>query len=141
MSSLPFKPVSLTYKGEDFEVPPERVWGLIGTIENVISRNKLVIALHNRDIPITKVAEAFSAALNYAGAKNVQPHGISIGASQDQLYLHAFALFEILNLCVQPEGFAQGGQSSGESKPEKPAKPVKKKGHAKPPIRSGVAGA
>lgn len=139
MSGLPFKPVTLTYNGEDFEVTADRVWGLIGTIEEVISRNKLVIALHNQDVPITKVATAFAAALNYAGAKNVKPYNVSIGASPDQLYLHAFALFEILNLCVQPEGFGQGA-NEGEPAPGEPASPAKKKAHAKQHTKSGRVG-
>lgn len=141
MSNLPFKPVTLTFGGEEFEVAPERVWGLIGTIEDVITRSKLVLALHQRDIPETKVATAFAAALNYAGAKGVFPHQISVGAAPGVLYAHAMSLFQILNLAVQPEGFPQGDQAPGESKPAKPAKAAKKKDSAKQPIKSGAAGA
>jgi len=133
MSSLPFKPVTLTYKGEDFEVPPERVWGLIGTIENVISRNKLVVKLHERDIPETKIAEAYAAALTYAGAKRVFPYDITMGSTPESLYVHAFSLFEILNLAIQPEGFAKDDPPSGEHKPGTPAT----KAPAKRPIKSG----
>lgn len=136
MSNLPFKPVTLTWKGEDYEVPPERVWGLIGAIENVISRTKLVTKLHERDIPETKIAEAYAAALTYAGVKRVLPPEITIGSTPDQLFAHAFALFEILNLAVQPEGF--GGDESGESKPGSPATT---KAPAKQRTKSGAAGA
>jgi hypothetical protein len=133
MIGLPFKPVTLTWKGEDYEVSPDRVWGLIGAIENVISRNKLVVKLHERDIPETKVAEAYAAALTYAGAKRVFPYDITIGSTPDQLYLHAFALFEILNLAVQPAGFETDEPASGESKPASPATTQR----AKRPIKSG----
>ena len=135
MSNLPFKPVTLTWKGEDYEVAPERVWGLIGAIENVISRTKLVTKLHERDIPETKIAEAYAAALTYAGAKRVLPPDITIGSTPDQLFAKAFALFEILNLAVQPEGFSGG--ESGESEPSQPAT----KAPAKPRTKSGVGGA
>lgn len=133
MTGLPFKPVTLTWKGEDYEVSPDRVWGLIGAIENVISRNKLVVKLHERDIPETKVAEAYAAALTYAGAKRVFPYDITIGSTPDQLYLHAFALFEILNLAVQPAGFETDEPASGESQPASPATTQR----AKRPIKSG----
>lgn len=134
MSALPFKPVTLTWKGEDYEVSPDRVWGLIGTIENVISRNKLVVKMHERDIPETKIAEAYAAALTYAGAKRVFPHDVTIGSTPDQLYLHAFSLFSILNLAVQPEGFDEGSDDgAGEDKPAA----SKTTASAKRPIKSG----
>ena len=137
MSNLPFSPVTLTYRGEEFVVPPDKIWGLIGVIEEVITHGKLVVALHKQEVPITKVASAFAAALNFAGAKNIKPHEVSIGASQDQIYLHAFALFEILNLCMQPEGIGQGAQQ-GESQPEEPAQVTTKR--ARQPTKPGRVG-
>lgn len=131
---LPFQPVTLTFKGEDYTVPPENVWGLIGTIENVITRTKLVIRIHERDIPEAKIAEAFAAALTYAGAKNIRPHDITIGADPMELFGHALALFAILNLAIQPEGFAKDGDAPGEAK--SPAM----KASAKPRSKSGARG-
>lgn len=129
---LPFQPVTLTFKGVDYTVEPENVWGLIGAIESVITRTRLVLAIHERDIPEAKVATALAAALNYAGAK-VQPHEVTIGAQPLELMGHALALFSILNLALQPEGFPQG-DASGEDKG------TVKKASAKRPTKSGSRG-
>lgn len=129
---LPFEPVTLTYKGRDYEVPPDRVWGLIGSIENVISRTKLAIRISEQDLPETKVAEAYVAALRYAGCK-VQAHELTIGAQPGDLFGHALALFAIMNLALQPEGFKQDDAgATGEQKPgtKAPAKQRTKSGRA-----------
>jgi len=133
---LPFKSVTLQHNGKDYVVQPSDVWGLIGTIETVIGHTKLAVAINDRDIPFTKVAGAYAAALNYAGAK-VQPHEVSIGSDAGVIFHHALALFEILNMAFQPAGISAQPNESGELKPVVPAK---KKPSVKQRSKSGRAG-
>lgn len=121
----PFPPVTLEFKGESYEVQPENVWGLIGTIENIISRGKLALRLADQDPPETKIAEAYAAALKYAGAGNVDPREVMHGATLEDSVNHGMALFNILSIASQPEGAEvaepdepEGAESSGESQTE-----------------------
>ena len=60
-----FSEVKITWKGEDYVVPPERVMRLIATIEDVVTIEELMTPRLKRG----KIAEAYGAALRFAGAK------------------------------------------------------------------------
>jgi hypothetical protein len=66
-----FEPVTLSWKGEDFTVPADRVFGMIGQIEEIILSGESVPAvlllLSNR-VSQHRLSCAFGAALRYAGA-------------------------------------------------------------------------
>ena len=110
-----FPPVTLEYKGTEYTVEPDRVWGLLQTIEDVISRGKLGLRLANQDPPETKIAEAYAKALRYAGCKDVKPEPVLRGASLEQMIKHGMALFEILGIASQPEDVeANASEGSGE---------------------------
>lgn len=120
----PFEPVTLNWKGKDYTVKPQFVWGLIGTIENVISRTRLAIRIQQQDIPETKIASAYVAALQYAGAGTIDPREVlqefgGIAGTTNA----AIALYEILNLANPPkdEKIAEGETGNAQSPtPENP---------------------
>lgn len=119
----PFPPVTLTFKDEDYEVPPEKVWGLIGTIENVVSRGKLAIRLADQDPPETKIAEAYAAALTYAGRKT-GPQEIMVGATIEDAINNGLVLFNILSIAAMPDDVDASSeeQEPGKTKPGKARK-------------------
>jgi hypothetical protein len=122
----PFPSVTLEFEGKSYEVSPENVWGLIGTIENVISRGKLALRLADQDPPETKIAEAYAAALSYAGAGNIEPRQVMIGATLEDSVNYGMTLFNVLSLASQPEGVevaepessGEESESSGEAQAE-----------------------
>jgi hypothetical protein len=117
MRRLPFPPVTLTFDGRDYEVGPDQVWGLIGAIEDVISRPKLAIRISQNDPPETKIAEAYCAALRYAGARNIEPRDIMVGGDVTALLHKAMELFTILNLASAPASMADSGEAGKTKAP------------------------
>jgi hypothetical protein len=68
MSQL--KPVALEFKGETYEVTSDDgIWGLIETIEGVITLQELVEKVNTPGMPWARIFRAYAAALNYAGCK------------------------------------------------------------------------
>jgi len=58
-----FKEITLGFKGEEFKVQPGQVMRLIAMVEDVISLQDLM-----NGPKLSKLAEAYTVALNYAGA-------------------------------------------------------------------------
>lgn len=81
-----FKEVGLSWKGEEFIVPPEKVMGLIEVIEDSITLEEL----HNpRGINRSKTSKAFACALRYA-AQNSKPAKMC-NVTQQDVYTTLFA--------------------------------------------------
>ena len=131
----PFEKITFSYKNNEYTVEPENVWGLIGAIENVISRLKLAIKLHTQDVPETKIAEAYCAALVFAGCKKITPREVLAGCDFREVMEMANQLFLIMSLASPPpdEKIAEhdGGQSG------KVQAVTKTKGSSKPPSKRG----
>jgi hypothetical protein len=68
-----FQPVTLTWKGKDYVVPADRQMKLIRAVEGALigERGGQVIAIlfNKGGVPHGALAEAFGAALRYAGAR------------------------------------------------------------------------
>jgi hypothetical protein len=83
-----FEEVGLTYQGREYTIPPERVMGLIATIEEYMTHERIIYSIasiseaaqkagggsHSESlsgisIPRAKLAAAMAAAFRYAGAK------------------------------------------------------------------------
>lgn len=64
-----FDPVTLTWKGTDYEVAPDRIMGLIARIEEVVTLSEIHAAAQKNGMPLAKLAMAYASALQYAGAK------------------------------------------------------------------------
>lgn len=69
MGNLPFDPVVIEFEGKEYTVESDRVWGLLKSISSVIGMTKLTTRLINQDPDEFLFADAYAAALNYAGRK------------------------------------------------------------------------
>lgn len=110
-----FKPVTLTWKGVDYEVGADSVMMLIAKIEDIITLTEL---LNPKGRPIAKISMAYAEALRYAGAR----------VKDDEVYAAMFkegasdaatnAVNGLLMMMVPPPELV-------EDKPVKKAKPQK----------------
>jgi hypothetical protein len=64
-----FDPVTLTWKGTDHEVAPDKIMGLIARIEEIVTLSEIHAAVQKGGMPLAKLAMAYGASLRYAGAK------------------------------------------------------------------------
>ena len=64
-----FDPVTLTWKGTDHEVAPDRIMGLIARIEEIVTLSEIHAAAQKGGMPLAKLAMAYGACLRYAGAR------------------------------------------------------------------------
>ncbi len=66
-----FEPVTLNWKGESFTVPADRVFGMVGQIEETILKDEgvpAVLLLLANKVSHHRLSCAYGAALRYAGA-------------------------------------------------------------------------
>jgi hypothetical protein len=75
-----FDVVTLTWGGKDYVVQSDKVMGLVETIECIITLDEINDMLIRKTILRAKIARAYSAVLNYAGAK----------VSQEEVYAEFF---------------------------------------------------
>lgn len=64
-----FEAVSITWKGAEYVVPPDRVLALIAAIEEVITLPELAEMGEKRRPKVAKISEAYGAWLRHAGCK------------------------------------------------------------------------
>lgn len=64
-----FDPVTLTWKGTDHEVAPDKIMGLIARIEEIVTLSEIHAAVQKGGMPLAKLAMAYGTSLRYAGAK------------------------------------------------------------------------
>lgn len=62
-----FEPVTLTWKGKDYTVDPDRVMMLIAKIEDIITLSEIFAYQQKGAAPMGKIAMAYGVALRYAG--------------------------------------------------------------------------
>lgn len=91
-----FEPITLEWQGEQFEVTPQKVWGLIKVIEEKINFFALGRALDAQEVPELEVAEAYAAALKYAGAKGVTEMDVQMELSGSERMANAYGLWLIM---------------------------------------------
>jgi hypothetical protein len=65
-----FEKITIQFKGQDFTVPANKVFGLIASIEQHIT----IQELHDKP-KNTAIANAYAAAINYAGG-DAKPHEV-----------------------------------------------------------------
>lgn len=104
-----FEPVTITWKGTDYTVQPDKVMMLIAKIEDIITFSELVA----ENPKLVKLAMAFGAALRYAGAK----------VTDDEIYASLFkeegmgaadAVSSLILMMMPPEILTKG--NDGEKK-------------------------
>jgi hypothetical protein len=64
-----FDPVTLTWKGAEHTVAPDRIMGLIARIEEIVTLSEIHGASQKGGLPLAKIAMAYGSALRYAGAR------------------------------------------------------------------------
>ena len=98
-----FQPVTLEFEGEQYEIPEDKIWGLLRQLEQIMGFNFLVQKLAVDDVPAMRVYEAYAQALRYAGCKNIDPMKVAKGANQTDLVRMAYELVAILRMMNPPD--------------------------------------
>lgn len=93
-----FSEVVITWAGTEYKVPPDKVMGLIASIEEHITIEDLV----GKGVKRAKLAEAFCAALNYAGAR-VTSDDVYVALFSDKGLTTANTITAILSIMVPPK--------------------------------------
>lgn len=122
-----FPPVTIEYKGAEYVVPSNAVWGLIGAIEEEITYVKLATLMTKGELPRYKISRAMAAALTYAGCK-ITPEQFTRENDMTSIVHFATALGAILGVAEAPQEIEDRsekseGKSSGKAPaPDKSAK-------------------
>lgn len=121
-----FKEVGLSWGGEEYIVPPEKVMGLIEVVEDVITLEEL--GGSSGGLKRSAIAKAYANALRYAGCKNV---------TQQDIYGHLFnpetamdiqpLVTSLLMMMIPPEHLQDKKSVDGEGG-KKPQPKARKKG-------------
>lgn len=111
-----FKPVTLTWRGEEYTVPADQIMQMIAKVEDILTLPEL---MNPKGRPLAKISMAYGAALRHAGAKASDEEIYSaMFTAGEQAGAAAAAVQGLLMMMVPP--------SAVESKqPEKKAKPQK----------------
>lgn len=64
-----FEEITLSWNGEEYKIPPDKIMGAIAKIEDVITLKELGDYAVKGDAPLAKMAIAYATVLRYAGAK------------------------------------------------------------------------
>jgi len=68
MSDL-FKPISISWGGNEYTIPADRIMGAIASVEDIMTLKELGDYMQKNDAPLGKLAMAFGTVLRYAGAR------------------------------------------------------------------------
>lgn len=117
-----FKEVGLTWGGEEYKIPPDKVMGLVFSLEEIITLEELT---SGTGLKRGKLAQAYQAALMYAGAK-VNVEDIYNAFFDGKAAANTTAIVTgLLSLMIPPEHIAKSEPSKTASAPKK--KPVKRR--------------
>ena len=128
MSSI-FEDVTITWSGKEYVVPANKVMGLVEVIEDIVTLEELYAAGVKR----IKLSRAFTAALRYAGAKDVtdeQVYSTLFGA--EAATATAQAIGGILHMMIPPEHIRKATETP--KKPTPKPRPRSAKGSSRKPI-------
>ena len=108
-----FDPVTLTWKGAEHTVAPDKIMGLIARIEEIVTLSEIHAAAQKGGMPLAKLAMAYGACLRYAGARvdDAEVYAGFFGGSAEAI---PAAVSSLLAMMVPP------------SRGEAPAAPAKK---------------
>ena len=109
-----FKPVTLTWKGEDYTVSADQIMQMIAKVEDILTLPEL---MNPKGRPLAKISMAYGAALRHAGARVTDEEIYSaMFTAGEQAGAAASAVQGLLIMMVPPSAVEQ---------PEKKAKPSK----------------
>ena len=113
-----FEPVTLTWKGKSYLIPPDRILGAIMRIEDTLTITEMNGYFQRGGAPLGKLAKIYADILTYAGAP-VSPdldaevyHSMFGQDGADQQGHAAAAIQTILAMMVPPE-YLQGNPRQG----------------------------
>jgi hypothetical protein len=115
-----FDNVTLSFKGQEYEVKDARLWGLAEAVEDVVSLVWLAPRLSQGDIPAGKIFRAYANALQYAGCKEATAEAIKSEVGYDGLIQMAYELAGILTITQPDSDIDLGEVSDGEEAEKKP---------------------
>ncbi|NIQ01592.1 MAG: hypothetical protein GWM98_15405 [Nitrospinaceae bacterium] len=121
MTNSVFKPVTLEWEGTEYEIPADRIMGLIVRLEDIVSFRDL----DQKNVKPGKISAAYAEALRYAGATVTDEEvyeQMFLGATTGQLYGAIAGLFSIM---IPPSHL----QKKTKDGPEPPGAPKKGKRH------------
>lgn len=122
MSEL--QPVTLEYEGREYTVSTDDgIWGLIEAIEDVITFFEILPSFSSGKFPTAKIFRAYTAALNYAGAK-VTPNDVRKSCDYKQMGEYAGALAMVLSMAQPGADINLGEAKASESEIEETKKKV-----------------
>lgn len=113
-----FEKITLQYKGQDLTVPANRVFGLIAEIEQHITIQELSGTPKN-----TAIANAYSAAINYAGGDSTPADVYEMLFDMDGALNIRVAITNLVMMMVPPKAIREAS--------EEPLPSVKKKAVAR----------
>ena len=64
-----FDAVTISWKGTDYTIEPDRIMGAIAKVEETITLKELGEYANKGDAPMAKLAIAYTSVMKYAGAK------------------------------------------------------------------------
>jgi len=116
MSSV-FEEVALSWAGQEFIVPPDKVMGLVEVVEDIITVDELV----SSGIKRAKVSRAFAAAIRYAASAN----GKQVVCKEQDVYSSLFggdamrattgAVSALLTMMIPPEHLRQSESTTAKT--------------------------
>lgn len=114
-----FPPVTVEFSGKQYTIESNRVWGLIGAIEEHITYVRLANLMLKNEVPRVKICEAMAAVLRYAGAR-VSAEDVSRACDIAGLIDTAAQLATILQVAEAPAKEADTGNAATPAKGEAP---------------------
>lgn len=124
--------ITLVFDGQEYRVTGDHAWGLIESVESVVSIFELLPAVQSGQPPMAKVCRAYASALSYAGAGNVTPEQVRAGVDMRKMITMAGELAAILMLAFPEQEIknaeaATTGDPVGDSAKKKPRRTRKAK--------------
>jgi hypothetical protein len=105
-----FEEVTLTWKGADYTVSPDRVMGLIATVEDVITLSELGRSASPK---LAKLSTAYAVALRYAGC-SVTSEEVYAACFSDAATMVERLVSSLLLLMIPPAELKEKMQKASE---------------------------
>jgi len=101
-----FEEVGLTWGDKEYKVAPDKIMGLIESIETVITMEEINQMLSSGGIRRAQVSRAYRAALNYAGAKFTDEEVYNSFFGQNMLEDTVTVMVGLLAMMMPPSDFS-----------------------------------
>jgi hypothetical protein len=98
-----FEEVGLTWGGKEYKVAPDKVMGLIWSIETIVTMEEINQMLESGTIRRAQVSRAYMSALNYAGAKVTDEEVYNSFFGENMLEDTVTVMVGLLAMMIPPE--------------------------------------